>query len=408
MAGTFERKSIFFILLIVAIIAMVTVRLVFSLRSDSVGEQLKDDQVVKVLFVLHDKDNSSLATDVFVYYPRTRKGALFDILGNTGAIYESLGRVDRIDTIYKEKGVDVYRQEIEKLTDLAIPFSIEISIDDFGRLTDLLGGLKVFVPQPVDVVDSSGKRWLLPSGAVNLDGDKIQTYLEYSTDMDEDGEQEERRQNAIVAFLSSIYENRSVILDKKNFPRFSSKMKANMETKGFYELFDLFSNVQSESLSVQTVVGSPRMVDGQMLLFPYQDGQLMKDVVRQKIRMLINEDESMNRRVYIVEVLNGTVKQGLARNASILLQNAGYNILQVGNADRGDYEHTVIINHIGNPVAAEALGDFITCYNIIDEALPADDETVANVDFTLILGKDWDGRYVRGGFGKEDSEGIEG
>ena len=407
MAGPFERKSVFFILLIIAIIAMVSVRLVSSLRTDSVGEQLKDDEVVKVLFVLHDRDNTSLVTDVFVYYPLTRKGALFGILGNTGAIYESLGRVDRIDTIYKEKGVNVYRQEIEKLTDISIPFSVEVSIDDFGELTDLLGGLKVFVPQPVDIVVGAGKRWLLPSGAVNLDGDKIQTYMEYSTDQDEDGEQEERRQNAMVSFFSSIYDNRHVIMDKANFPRFSSKMKTNMDAKGFFDLFGMISNVHAESLSVQSIVGSLRMVDGKMLLFPYQDGQLMKDVVRQKIRMLINEDETMNRRVYIVEVLNGTVKQGLARNASILLQNAGYNILQVGNADRGDYEHTVIINHIGNPVAAGALGEFITCYNIIDEALPLDDEAVADVDFTLILGKDWDGRYVRGGFGKEDSEGFE-
>ena len=102
----------------------------------------------------------------------------------------------------------------------------------------------------------------------------------------------------------------------------------------------------------------------------------MKDVVKQKIRMLINQDPNTNHRVYVLEILNGTYKQGLARNASILLENAGYNILQVGNGDRMDYEHTVIIDHIGNSEAAAALGDFITCYNIItdSEGLSSDDD----------------------------------
>ena len=68
-----------------------------------------------------------------------------------------------------------------------------------------------------------------------------------------------------------------------------------------------------------------------------------------------------------------------------------------------DYDHTAIINHIGNGEAVRALGDFIRCYNIIDEDIDLDDDGDEDVDFTLILGADWDGRYVRGGFGKEAS-----
>ena len=47
---------------------------------------------------------------------------------------------------------------------------------------------------------------------------------------------------------------------------------------------------------------------------------------------------------------------------------------------------------------AKMVGDFIRCSNIqeekIDESLVVD-ENVAKVDFTIILGKDFDGRYVR-------------
>ncbi len=404
MTLTREHKSALFVLLIVTVIALVGAKIWLSLRVDPVEENLKNDQVVKVLFVVHDADRNALLSDVFVYYPDTRRGAIFDISGNTGAIWKSLGRVDRIDAIYHEKGIVDYCGEIAALTGLDIPFTVEISEESFSLLTDFFGGLKLFISTPVDAVSKKGTRVLLPSGAVNLDGDKIKDFLEYGG-VGEDDYQNERRQSAFTSFLAAMQEKRNRMLDKKDFHFFSSCMKVNVDEKDVRKLLSVISNLDATSLTVQSIIGSSRFVDGKILLFPYQGGQLMKDVVKQKIRMLINQDPNTNHRVYVLEILNGTYKQGLARNASILLENAGYNILQVGNGDRMDYEHTVIIDHIGNSEAAAALGDFITCYNIItdSEGLSSDDDS-GNVDFTLILGNDWDGRYVRGGFGKENSE----
>ena len=68
------------------------------------------------------------------------------------------------------------------------------------------------------------------------------------------------------------------------------------------------------------------------------------------------------------------------------------------NADRNDYEETKIINHIGNIDIAKNLGNFIHCTNIIEESVEPESsgiESDSNVDFTIILGKDFDGRYVK-------------
>src|SRR5574344_606570 len=202
------KTSVIFLLLIIVIVITIGVIIMVSLRTDPIAENMKTDQVIKILFVLNDGEKHALTTDVFIYYPKSQKGALFDILGNTGAIYESLvapdgrsGRVDRIDAVYTERGIDVYRSEIEKLTGLTIPFSIEISLDNFGLLTDLLGGMKIFVPSPVDASGSNGERWLLPSGAVTLDGEKIKTYVQYILPDETDGDQEDRRQNVMIALL---------------------------------------------------------------------------------------------------------------------------------------------------------------------------------------------------------------
>lgn len=390
------NKGVLFLALIFIILFSVTIFLVFSLRTDSVDESLKNDSVIKTLFVLHDEERV-LFTDILIYYPVSRRGALINILGNTGGIYQSLGRVDRIDAIYAENGIDAYKAEIEKLIGQTIHFYMEITLDDFGQLTDMLGGLKVFVPSPVDI-KNDGRRYLLPSGAVTLDGDKIITYLTYERPEETEDEIVDRRQNVMVAFLSALNRSSKSVLDKKSFYRYAKRIKSNLERKDLYSLISQISNVDSERLIPQSITGSKRNVDGKILLFPFYDGQLIKDVVKQASNSLIALDDVGINRIYVLEIQNGTTVQGLARNTAALLKSTGYDVLSTVNASRNDYENTVIINHIGNAEIAKSLGDFIHCTNIIEEEVkPESDgnESGSNVDFTIILGKDFDGRYVK-------------
>ncbi|MBP5283925.1 MAG: hypothetical protein J6Y93_04610, partial [Treponema sp.] len=152
----------------------------FSLIPSAEKKQEAQDTVSRTVFVLEDEEHVYF-TEVLVYYAEFNRGFVVDIPGNTGAIYTSLNRVDRIDAVYREKGIESFRGEIAKILGFADSSNdlnyIEMSADRFKELTDILGGLKVFVPLPVDIVNGDGERWLLPSGAVSLDGDKAYTYL---------------------------------------------------------------------------------------------------------------------------------------------------------------------------------------------------------------------------------------
>lgn len=394
---TSGNRGALLLVLILLIFISVTVGLAFSLRVDKVEQNIEKDSVIKTLFVMEDK-NEVLFTDVFIYYPVSRRGVLINILGNTGAIFSSLGRVDRIDAVYSEKGIDAYKDEIEKLVGQTIPFYIVMSLDGFGALTDMLGGMKVFIPSPVDIKDEDGGRYLLPSGVVNLDGDKIRTYLTYSKPDEDNEDQIERRQNVLIAFFSALTRNSRILQKMKTFEAVAKRMRSNLEGKEFHTLVTEISNVDSEHLNPTAITGSRRVVDGKTLLFPYYDGQLIKDVVKQATNSLVSLDNENVNRIYVLEIQNGTKVQGLARNTSALLQSAGYDVLSTLNADSNDYEKTLIINHIGNAEVAKSLGDFIRCTNIVEDTVSDDQiysDDGSNVDFTIILGKDFDGRYVK-------------
>ena len=391
-----SENSALFLILIFVVFAISAFILFLSLRTDPVEEVLKNDQLIKVLFVLHDEDRV-ISTDVILYYPVTKRTAMFDIPGRTGAIYSSLGRVDRIDSVYLEKGIDVYKQEIEKLLDTTIPFSIEISLTQFSQLTDLLGGLRVFIPSPVDIKTDDGY-YLLPSGSVALDGDKIKTYINYREEEETESDIQDRMQNTVLGFLNAIHENSELLLGDKTFDYFSKLIKIDLDKDGTKSLLSEISNIDSERLAPQTITGSVRDVDGKQLLFPYYDGQLIKDACKQSMSALVASTSMVYDRTYVLEIQNGTTVQGLAKNTSALLQSIGYDVLTTTNADSNDYEKTMIIDHINNPQVASSLGDFIMCDNIIVDEVQSEDAGLdANllVDFTIILGKDFDGRYVR-------------
>ncbi|MCR5290632.1 MAG: LCP family protein [Treponema sp.] len=393
-----EQKGVIFLLLVLFVVLGMAVTIFAMLWSDPVDDLLQQDQVVKTLFVMED-GGKVLSTNLFMYYEKSRRGVIINIPGNTGAIYKTLGRVDRIDEIYSEKGIDLYKKEIESLCGTEIPFYIIITMDTLSRLADLLGGMNVLVAMPVDQVSDEGERWLLPSGSVYLDGDKIRMFMNYQLPEEGETDMTSRRLDVLVAFLECIGRNSSMIGDAKVFHHISSLMTCDLNERGLRKLFIKISGVDQERIVSQTITGTERMVDGQKLLFPWYDGQLVKDVVKQASGMLLSESGTMSNRVYVLNIKNGTNVQGLARNTAALLKTAGYDILTTSNADAPE-EKTRIINHIGNYEAAKSLGDFIHCDYIVDEdvrtgdVLVQESETGSDVDFTVVLGRDFDGRYV--------------
>ena len=398
-----EQKGAFFLLIILVIIIAVGFIIGFSLRTDTVAEKIADDQVIRTLLVLDDGEygeKHAVFSNMLVYYPVSRKAAVINIPGNTGGIYQTLGRVDRIDQVYTEKGIEAYTKEIEKLLDVNIPFYMVITQNDFIKLTDMLGGMRVFIPSPVDKVSDDGEIWLLPSGAVNLDGDKISVYLHYRLEDEDDSELNERYQNVVTAFFTTLHDKSSQIFGRKAiFRKYNSLISTNLsDSDDVYKLLSLISDMDSESIIRQTVTGPIRLVDGQRLLFPLNNGDFIKEAVKQSTSLLITNSIALASRVYVLEIKNGTSVQGLARNTAILFQNASYSVLSAANADSNDYEKTVIIDHIGNKEVADVVGEFIHCTNIVEEEVVSESEdnnSAADVDFTIILGKDFDGRYVR-------------
>lgn len=388
-----EQKGIIFIILILFIVGLALAIFSTSLKTDVVEDTLKADKNINLLIGVEDSDKTLLFASVLIYYPSSQKAALINLPGYTGAIYSSLNRADQLKKVYEESGIESYREEVRKLIGISVPFYCIISMENFSRLADYLGGLRGFIAEPIDYTGEDGVKYLLPSGSVNLDGDKVYSYLHYRLAGETETDLQDRYQNAMAAFLTGLSDKKFLIFHGNNFINYRDCFTTNLKNKEKEELFKIISDVDAESIIKQTITGSFRNVDGKNLLFPLNNGENVRNNVRQVSNMLVSADGSYTSRVYVLEIQNGTTIQGLARNTSILFQNASYDVLSAVNADRNDYEETVIIDRLGNEQAAKSIGEFIHCDNIIR---PGENDVShsAEVDFTIILGKDFNGQYV--------------
>jgi anionic cell wall polymer biosynthesis LytR-Cps2A-Psr (LCP) family protein len=400
--------SAFLLAAIVLLLAGGIVFTVFTLRSDPIEAALSGDRVINTLFII-DMDGKPLCTYVLMYYPATKRAAVFDIPGELGLIIQQINRVDRIDTVYNSEKAAPFKNEIERLLGIDINFSIIISTGDLGKIVDLIEGVEIFIPSPVEIYDKE-KSILFPSGVARLDGDKARLYMTY--ELPDEGRETAvfRRQRFFLGFMKRLGEMNGALKNPVVSQICYSLFSTDMNPRTRIRLFDEFAGIDTDRTNIQSVGGNVREVSGQTLLFPSYDGSLIKEIVRQSLGGLTRQTElSLNERVFTVEVLNGTVVNGLAGRTAELLRGFGYDVISVGNADRSDYEKTEIIDRSGFDEVVGILGDIIRCRNIRSESPvsdnPADNlEGTLNIqnfeyrsDFTLIIGRDFNGRYVSGG-----------
>ncbi|MBZ0270258.1 LytR C-terminal domain-containing protein [bacterium] len=91
-----------------------------------------------------------------------------------------------------------------------------------------------------------------------------------------------------------------------------------------------------------------------------------------------------------IEVLNGSgvAKAGLGLAEE--LREAGFDVVSIGNADRADYEETLVLDRVGEPRYAEAVAGELG----VEPAFRQKNEELL-LEVTVILGRDRAARYAR-------------
>jgi hypothetical protein len=341
-----------------------------------------------------------------MYHPATGRAAIFDIPESVGLILKGIDRVDRITAVYTPNKISLFEAEVARLLDIEINFSVIINTEQLERMVDLIGGVEIFIPTAVAVYDT-GNMIFFPYGLTRLDGGKARSYVTYHLPDEDSGLPAYRRQRFFIELIRRLGEQSAILKDPSAAAQFQTMIKTSMPAHAQTRFFNELAALNTDRMNVQTVGGNIREVSGQRLLFPYYDGSLIKEIARQSLSTLTRPEGGSSERVFTVEVLNGTSVAGLARRTAELLRSFGYDVIAVGNTEEGDHRLTQVIDRSGIQDMARDFADIIRCENIrfespvVGELIPDIGINMQNLeykaDFTLIIGRDFNGRYVSGG-----------
>jgi anionic cell wall polymer biosynthesis LytR-Cps2A-Psr (LCP) family protein len=370
----------------------------YIFRSNPVEDAVSSNRVINVLFVI-ENEKKAVSTYVLMYYPVTRRAAIFDIPGEIGLLLAKVNRIDRIDSIYDSSRLGLYQNEIEKLLGIEINFSLVITKENLASMVDLLEGVEIFIPSPVSYRDGD-TLVLFPSGMTILDGDKASVYATYSLPFEERDMEVFRRQRFFLGFLDREIQMNERLKNPDAAKMFFSLFKTGMNRRTLMLLFNEFVYIDTDRINIQSISGNMQEISGQRLIIPHWNGDLVKEVVRQTLASLTRDiEEQIAGQSLTVEVLNGTAVNGLAGRTAEMLRSFGYDVISIQNADNSNYEDTVIIHRSGSDSMVNEFAGIIRCTNIRREL--NSDEPEDNLlnpeykaDLTLLIGKDFNGRYV--------------
>jgi len=382
-----DRGAVLLALIAVVVVATSAYAWI-ALRVDRITESLRRRQPLNVLFVLSDGD-TLVAAEAFLYNPGTRKASLFHVPPNLGGVIPSLNRVDGIDALYRRSNPEALVARVGEVLGVTMHGWVDIDAADLGRIADLLGGLALFIPTPVDATFRD-RRVLLPSGSVRLDGDKVRDYLAWEDPLETDAERAGRRQKLVQALLAGLGEQRALLAERAPARLLAGLVRTKLPRRALASLVAELGRFDADRMGLQRVLGNVRSVDGRELLFPHQEGELVKEAVRKSLEAnASSQPAGVEEAGVTVEVLNGTATPGLAARAREVFLSYDLDVPEARNADRDGYAYTIVIDRAGDLEAARRVAAIITCTRVESRT----DETAdRGVDVTVILGRDFDGR----------------
>ncbi|MDR2658393.1 MAG: LCP family protein [Spirochaetaceae bacterium] len=399
--------SIFLLVGIILIVIAAAVAVFFVLNRDFAETNFMDGRVSTTLFII-EYEEKPLGSYLLIYNHLTKRAAGFEIPGETGLILQQINRVDRIDTVYQSGKIAVYIKEIEKLLGISVNYNIVFNMDKLNGAVDLLEGVTIFIPGDIKISESDNLM-LFSSGFTKLDGDKTVEYLSCQNPDYEIETPQQRSQRFFTGLLKRLGEKKDFLKTADVNQLFQNYIETNMNKRVLTQFFDELGNIDIDRFSISPIGGNMREVSGKKLLLPYYEGSLIKDIVRQTLNSLAQRNGSTGgNRILTVEVLNGTAISGLAGRTAELIRGFGYDVINIGNADSAGYEFTEIIDRSNFGGEVEKFAEIINCKRIV--TMRNDDELQEKImlpevaayspneykaDFTLIIGRDFNGRHTQ-------------
>ncbi len=271
-------------------------------------------------------------------------------------------------------GIQKIKEVIAKIISLEIPFWVQFKVDDISRSIDLLEGLPYFLSKS-DILQGEQ----LPKGEFFLDGSIINSLLNIRVNHEHaHAYRVDRYYNLILNTWGLRKKKWEILREQIIFDRAIENIRSNFSSTEFYAITKIFfSNEHWLPLFFEMPLRKEKK-----LYFLNKEAAAIH--FRDFLATLTQEKNSVFEKPPSIEVRNGTNEHNLAKKVSSQLTRKGFQVFEFTNADRNDYEKTILLDVSGKFFYLESVANDLK----IDRYYHALDRTQFT-DLVLILGKDF-------------------
>jgi LCP family protein required for cell wall assembly len=302
---------------------------------------------------------------------------------------------------YPGGGAQLAKDTVGSFVGQPVDYFVRVNFDGFRQIVDLIGGVTVEVPTTIHdeeypTADYGVETFHLDAGTQHLDGE---TALKYARTRHNDGDYNRaRRQQEIIRAVAQQVMNAGMIpqlLGKA--PQLLMTMQNSLETDIPLALgIELAQRFQNRAAGeVQQLVLDNRYgeetfsSEGAWILLP--DRTRVRTALSAYFTAI--EAPPGAQQVAIadpaavrIEILNGTTLPGAAARTAELLQQQGWQVASIGDADRSDYSQTIVINY----GAADAVAAKVSTDLSLEPAQAQINGLAASapIDIRIVVGRD--------------------
>jgi LCP family protein required for cell wall assembly len=365
---------------------------IFYFRESNVAKLIESGSVVSTIVVENNGDKTESIYLCF-YNPDTEKIGIIAVPERTRLKIEYADRpvYDAVENIYLKGGASIVRNTVENLTDTGFDYYLKYDLNDVEILVDLLDGIEIENPNSLNYTDIEKKVFVrIRKGQINLDGAKAREFLLYK--YGENGIQSglDNHEIFISALLERAEDIENLFLYKKVINRLMKDIDTNFSKKDLIVLVKEMPKINSSRILFYRMFGRNTVIKNEEFITPIENGQWLRERIVNLKKFISDEGPAPIADQINIEILNGSGNPGQAQSLRNYLIEYEFNVVHYGNALRNDYVNTIVIDRIGSLTLAKRVADIINCkevYTRIDKTLL--------VDVTIIIGNDFEGRYVR-------------
>jgi polyisoprenyl-teichoic acid--peptidoglycan teichoic acid transferase len=293
---------------------------------------------------------------------------------------------------------------VENLLGVPVPYYAVIEFSAFEQMIDEIGGIEVLVPERIKISPLGRRSLWLDAEGNHLDGAQALAYARARKTEGGDFDRALRQQQVVLAVWDRVMGFDMIPTLVTRAPALYQELQrgilTNMSFDQMISLGLLVSQIDKKEIR-RGVISPPDMV----LLQKLPDGADVLKPVPDRIRELRDEIftntsalapsvpvadpiEAAKQETARLAVHNGSGIEGLATQTSDFLKAQGLNVIEVGNADRLDYEVSRILVHSDRfPYTVRYLAGLLHLSEsqILNQVVPD-----SPMDIVVILGRDWD------------------